>query len=187
MGKDITTMYPESGRIIKEDGGVINIGDILEAVYDSVNGLLKTSASLSYEGDISIGAVELKDASTGTRAVVDSDGLHTNSTNRTMDVNFHESAIIPANGTPFLVGAYKTLTIEIYGTSTTRNIKFYGKSKSGTFRPIQGIRLSDFTLAVTTTTTAEIWQFDITGLDSVTMDLTAVTGGNVSIKGRVVS
>ena len=76
MPKNINSMSPESGRIIKEDGSIINIGDILAVVYDSVNGLLKTSANLSIEGDISIGAVELKDSITGTRATVGADGLH---------------------------------------------------------------------------------------------------------------
>ena len=76
MSKDINSMSPESGRIVKENGSVINIGDILEAVYDEANGLLKTSASFSVEGDISIGAVELKDATTGTRATIGANGLH---------------------------------------------------------------------------------------------------------------
>ena len=32
----------------------------------------------------------------------------------------------------------------------------------------------------------EIWQFDVSGLVSVVMDLTEVSGGNISIKGRLV-
>ena len=103
------------------------------------------------------------------------------------EVIFHTTATVAANGTPFTVGTYKTLTVEIYGTSTSRTVTFYGKSKSGTLRAIQGVRLSDFTLAASTTGTAEMWQFDITGLDTVTMDLTAVAGGNVSIAGNAVT
>lgn len=76
MAKSIVTMYPESGRMVKEDGNTINMADILEAVYDSVNGLLKTSAALTYEGDITIGSVELKDGATETKATIGLDGLH---------------------------------------------------------------------------------------------------------------
>ena len=97
---------------------------------------------------------------------------------------FHTAATVAANGTDFTVGAYKTLTVEIYGTSTSRTVTFYGKSKSGTLRAISGVRLSDFTVATSTTGTGEIWQFDVTGLESVTIGLTAVSGGNVTISGN---
>ena len=103
------------------------------------------------------------------------------------DVTFHDSAIIAANGTEVTVGGYKNLTIEIYGTSTTRTVTFYGKGVSGTLRALTGVNIGDLSTATSTTATGEIWQFDITGLESVVMDLTAVAGGNVSIKGRVVA
>ena len=50
-----------------------------------------------------------------------------------------------------------------------------------------GVKLSDFTTASSTTGTgaAEIWQVDVTGLEKFFTDLTAVAGGNVTIKGRV--
>ncbi|HOM03511.1 MAG TPA: hypothetical protein PLH43_11915, partial [Acetivibrio sp.] len=40
---------------------------------------------------------------------------------------FHNAATSTGNGTEFTVGNMKTLTIEIYGTSTSRTIEFYGK------------------------------------------------------------
>ena len=103
------------------------------------------------------------------------------------DLVFHDEATTTGNGTTYFVGASKTLTVEIYGTSTSRTISFYAISESGTIRPMMGVRMSDFATATSTTTTGEIWQFDITGLDSVMMDLTAVAGGNVSVKGRAVA
>jgi hypothetical protein len=103
------------------------------------------------------------------------------------DIIFQDTATTTGNGTAFEVGAYKTLTIEIYGTSSSRTVTFYGKSESGTLRAITGIKLSDFTTATSTTGTGELWQFDITGLKYVVIDLTAVAGGNVSVKGRAVS
>lgn len=71
---DINSMSPKSGRVLKENGTTINTADILAAVYDAINGVLKTSANITV-GDIEIGAVELKDSTTETRAVITSNGL----------------------------------------------------------------------------------------------------------------
>ncbi len=103
------------------------------------------------------------------------------------NIVFQDASTSAGNGTSFEVGVYKTLTIEIYGTSSTRTVTFYGKGTSGTLRALMGVRMSDFSTAVSTTGTGEIWQFDTTGLEYVVMDLTAVSGGNVSVKGRAVS
>ena len=100
---------------------------------------------------------------------------------------FHNDATSTGNGTALTVGNKKTLTIEIYGTSSTRLIKFYSKAASGDLRPLMGINISTYEMATQTTGTGEVWQFDITGLDSVIMGITEITGGNVTIKGRAVS
>lgn len=107
--------------------------------------------------------------------------------NNYIAVTFQDAATPTGDGTPFVVGAYKILTVEIYGTSTTRTVTFYGKSKSGTLRALKGLNLSTWNSATSTTGSGEIWQFDITGLDYVIMNLTAVSGGNVSIKGNAIS
>lgn len=105
----------------------------------------------------------------------------------TKSVTFHDGATVAADGETFEVGAYKTLTVEIYGTSTTRTVAFIGIGPSGSQRTIMGVKLSDLTTGTSTTGTGELWQFDITGLTTVIMDLTAVAGGNVSVKGMVVA
>ena len=102
-------------------------------------------------------------------------------------VTFHDAATVAADGNIFTVDGQKTLTVEIYGTSTSRTIAFIGRGESGTDRAIMGVRLSDLSTATSTTGTGELWQFDITGLVSVFMDLQAVAGGNVTIKGRAVA
>ena len=104
------------------------------------------------------------------------------------DVTFHDEAIIPAAGEEVLVGPYNTLLIEVYGTSATRTLGFKGKSKSGTARSILGFKEGDatFTPATGTTGTGELWKLDVSGLDSISIPLTVVTGGNVSVKGRLV-
>ena len=102
-------------------------------------------------------------------------------------VVFHADATSAADGTVFTVGNYKTLTVEIYGTSTSRTVAFIGRGAGVTDRALMGVNLSDFSTGTSTTGTGEIWQFDITGLTSVFMDLQAVSGGNVSVTGRVVA
>ncbi len=67
------------GRFV---GGQYNLVDPTYASGDPVvfqftsSGRLKTDASLTVEGDISIGGVEIKNASDDTRAVVKSDGIN---------------------------------------------------------------------------------------------------------------
>lgn len=107
------------------------------------------------------------------------------------EVVFHNASTVAGNGTPFEVKAFKTLTVEIVGSvaNTARTITFYGKSKSGVLRLIPGVKVSgdtEFTMDTSTTGTGEIWQFDVTGLDYVVMDLTAITGGNVTVSGNAV-
>ena len=102
-------------------------------------------------------------------------------------VTFHDAATVAADGTALTVGGLKTLTVEIYGSSTSRTVEFKGAGPEGTYRPITGLNMQTLLTDITTTGTAELWQFDITGLVSVIMDLSAVAGGNVTIKGRAVA
>ena len=87
-------------------------------------------------------------------------------------------------GDLFFCGDYKTLTVEIYGSSSTRTIDFVSTLFSGNPIPLWGVKVSDGTTANTTTGNNEAWQFDIQGLENVYFDLTAVDGGDVTITGR---
>jgi hypothetical protein len=104
-------------------------------------------------------------------------------------VVFHNAVIDPVDGAVFVVGNHKTLSIEIYGTSSSRTVEFLAIDFSGTARPLVGIKTSDVALplGIGTTGTGERWQFDITGLASAIMRLAAVAGGNVTIKGKAVA
>lgn len=99
---------------------------------------------------------------------------------------FQNAAIATGWGTQLTVADHKTLTVEIYGTSTSRKIEFMGAGFSDTYRPITGVKLADLVTGSSTTGTGELWQFDITGLKSVAMNLTAVAGGNVTVVGMAV-
>jgi hypothetical protein len=103
------------------------------------------------------------------------------------DVELQDAASIIGNGNQFEVGSFKTITIEISGTSTSRTVIFEGSSVSGTYYAIQGVRLSDLTTANQTTGTGELWQFDVTALSNFRARISSITGGNVTIKGKAVA
>ncbi|WP_144561583.1 hypothetical protein [Bacillus mycoides] len=106
---------------------------------------------------------------------------------KTKSVVFHDGVTNTGVGASFPVEAFKTLTIETYGTSTSREIKFYGIGTSGTKRPITGVNLLDLSMATNTKGTGELWQFEIVGLESIVMELVSVSGGNVTVKGKAVA
>lgn len=130
---------------------------------------------------------------TGNRLPVDIGGATISATlgdqqAKTIDVVLQNNATAIGTGTPFSVAAYKTLTIEITGTSTGRTIVFEGSSTSGTFYSIQGVKLSDYSMATQTTGTSEVWSFDITGLTLFQARISAISAvGNVSVKGKAVA
>lgn len=104
-----------------------------------------------------------------------------------LDHTFHTEATIIDPGTLLTVGGYKTLTIEVYGTATTSKVEFQSVGPSGVPRTLMGIRMADFITGTETEGLGESWQFDITGQEQIIMDLTVVSGGNVSVKGRCVA
>lgn len=134
-----------------------------------------------------IGKVVPSDADGDEKFTVSNPGVITLSGSSVTDITFHNEAVAAADGAILTVGTNKTLTIEIYGTSTSRTIAFIGRSASGEDRALSGVKLNGLSVATGTTGSGELWQFDITGLTSVFIDLQAVAGGNVSIKGKAVA
>lgn len=112
-------------------------------------------------------------------------------TNDVLDHKFHDESTAAKNGAFLDVKYFKTLTVEIFSSvaNSARTITFYSKGPSGVLKALAGIKISvaPLTTAVSTTGTAETWQFDITGLQKVYMDLTSITDGTVSVTGRAVS
>ncbi len=96
--------------------------------------------------------------------------------------------LLPGNGKIFNVGRHKTLMVEVYGTATSRTVEFKGAGPGGTFYPIVGSKIAEpETKAVNTTGIGELWRFDVSGLMSVRMEITAIAGGYLAIKGRAVA
>jgi len=92
-----------------------------------------------------------------------------------------------ANGTAIYMDGYDTFKItEISGTSTSRTIIFeICGIEDGTYSTIQGVKLSNYTLATQTISNNEVWQID--GLKGLWFRcrISAITGGNVTVKGKV--
>ncbi|MDP4117667.1 MAG: hypothetical protein Q8873_00540 [Bacillota bacterium] len=111
----------------------------------------------------------------------------------TKDFTFHSAATSAADGAAFEVGTFKTLTVDIDGTVTSATVEFKYKGANGVYKSLKGIKLSDWTTATSTaitTSAAETWQFDIAGLKTVIMDLSAITpgaGGSITVKGTAVT
>lgn len=106
---------------------------------------------------------------------------------KTADFTFQNAVTSPSNGSEFTVGAYKDLTIEITGTSTSRTILFEAAGASGEYRAIIGVRNSDFNMGTQTTGNNESWTFSITGQKQIRIRVPSVTGGKLTIKGTAVS
>ncbi len=124
------------------------------------------------------------------RLKVQTEGLKLSSLDtqsKTMDIVFHDKTETIGEGNPFTVGSFKTLLIEVYGTAETSELKFWGKSLSGTKRALRGQKVDDGTFATSTKGKSEAWSFNITGFKEIVMELTALTNGNFSVRGTAVS
>jgi hypothetical protein len=107
----------------------------------------------------------------------------------TSEFVFHKGSTAAANGNVLRCDYWKSMKVEIFGSSanSARTITFYRKSRNGTLVSIPGFRTSDFTQSSSTTALNEEWVFDLEGGYEVVMDLTAITGGSVSVVGTLVA
>lgn len=103
--------------------------------------------------------------------------------NPTAPVALQDNASAIGVGNPFAVGAYKAITVEISGNSTSRTIVFQGMGPSSTPINIMGTKLNDNSSAFQTTGTGELWRFNVTGLTLFQANVTAIAGGTVSVSG----
>jgi len=130
-----------------------------------------------------VGVNALPALSTGTNVIG-----HVISDIKLSNIVLQNAVSVVGVGSPYtLTGSEKTLVIEVTGAANTvRTVLFQVCGLSGVYYPIQGVRLSDFTVGAQSTNLGEMWQFDVTGVTGVQANLTAITGGTVTVTGRVV-
>lgn len=89
-------------------------------------------------------------------------------------------------GNDVSIGGNKTLSVEVFGTAASYQLQIEGKSTSGTPYVLTATNLLDLS-TTQTISSAGLYQFDVTGLLSVDANVVSVTGGNVTVQGRMVS
>lgn len=107
--------------------------------------------------------------------------------NNTENVVLQSGATVAGNGTPYTVGAKKTLTLAITGTSTSFIIVFEEGDADGNYTPCMGVRRSDLSTGTQSTATGEVWQFDFVGAYTFRARISAIGNGNVTAKGKAVA
>lgn len=81
------------------------------------------------------------------------------------------------------VRGFDTAEVEVYGTATSATVKFKGASKSGIDRDRMAVNAADLSTGLSASM-GQVWIINIGGLDSLLIDLSAVSGGNVSVNVR---
>ena len=114
-------------------------------------------------------------------------GLYVQPISEVRDVVLQDATQSSNVGEPFTVGSFKTLTQRISGTSTSRTILYEFTMDGENWEPLQGVRVKDYNMSNEVTTTNETWKFEIEGLYQIRANVTAISGGNISSKGKAVS
>ena len=100
------------------------------------------------------------------------------------DIIFHDESATPNAGLELEVGNYKNLRISVSGTATSFLLNFRGQL--GTVNnPLLGIESTTLELATSTTINNTTYIFGIEGYDKVWFGLSSVSGGNITVVGKV--
>ena len=201
MPYDTSAYSPTFGGVINSSGNVVNVGDTLDGsgnVKVAVQGGITVNT-----GDIEIGAVELKDGTTDTRAVVDStyglavdvkriNGTVTTSISGTPSVTvtptmsglltFQTGATATGNGTAIDLSGYNTIVLmnTISGVATVT----YEVSQDGTtYVTTVGQNIGTFgSLSATGSATGQV-RLNISGSKWVRVRISAFTSGTIDVIG----
>jgi hypothetical protein len=104
--------------------------------------------------------------------------------------NFQVLASTPLDGTAYHnlnIGFSTTCMISVYGTATSYTLNFEAKGLLGTWCPISAWDEEKMVLGITATqTSGKLFSVDITGTDDFRVRISAISGGTLSISGKVV-
>lgn len=105
------------------------------------------------------------------------------------DVTLQNAVTSVGNGTAHTPTNDVKLRLEINGTSTSRTINFEMAGISGTYIPATAFNITDPTKYGTSTTggsntTPEFWEVDVPAGFSFRTRVSAIAGGNVTVKGK---
>jgi hypothetical protein len=98
---------------------------------------------------------------------------------------FQDATTTAQSGNEYKNDSADVVTFEITGTSTSRTIIFEGLLLSGDWYPIQCANLSTLVCSNQTTGNNELWQVEIGGFLRFRIRVSIISGGNVTIKGKV--
>ena len=109
----------------------------------------------------------------------------------TLPVNNHQyiQNVSTSIGTGEFIPVKNTdkLTISVYGTATAFTLLFQGALDDGNYFTLAGISLADqSTLASTTSTLSTAWEFDVSGLSTFKANLTAISGGSITVNTQII-
>jgi len=99
---------------------------------------------------------------------------------------FQDTISAPANGATLYGGRWDQVTLYITGTATVSTVIFEGSDKDGNWYSIPAFKMPDYTLASQTTGIGEAWVIDLSKWQSIRARVSAVSGGHISVVGRVV-
>lgn len=102
-------------------------------------------------------------------------------------LKFQDAVTTTGNGEELKILNGLTLTVSISGTATARNVIFEAKGEVGDYVPMKGYNSTTAQLSSETNgTTDETWVFDVVGYNSFRTRISSISGGNLSITGKLV-
>jgi hypothetical protein len=101
---------------------------------------------------------------------------------------FQDKATTIGNGNTY-VNSYdaETLQLEITGTATSFTVVFKEQTVSGNFYSTLVTNRQDYSIVNQTSLKDSTWEVSIKGLVGFRVIITAISGGNLTVSGRVVN
>jgi len=104
---------------------------------------------------------------------------------------FQNESTVTGNGFPFIISFNQNsggvLCLEIDGTATSYSVVFEAAGNIGNYHAIYAYDESNKILISTATeATGKLFTFDISAKSAIRTRISAISGGNLTIKGRVV-